>query len=219
MNPPEVIALGERYGRLRVVARLPAKNRQRYYLCHCECGNELPVRGRHLRSGNTKSCGCLKREVASQNAKNGARRGGASTHPLYHAWHAMIARCYRPHHPMFRHYGARGITVCDRWRDDPFAFYQDMDTRPKGTSLDRIDNDGPYSPENCRWATRHIQRVNQRRRARQLSPGNEDAFYADYLSGLTYRELAERYDKTVSSVSSLLRRLCHAKGRRTKPLP
>lgn len=89
-------------------------------------------------------------------------RGGKHGHPLYGVYHAMIGRCTRPTDKRYADYGGRGITVCDRWRDDFWAFVADMGDRPEGHSLDRIDNDRGYSPDNCRWATAHEQRVNRR---------------------------------------------------------
>lgn len=94
-------------------------------------------------------------------------RGGKSSHPLYLIYHDMIARCHRPTHQRFASYGGRGITVCDRWREDFWAFVADMGERPRQPSgrpylLDRIDNDGPYAPDNCRWVTDSTSARNRR---------------------------------------------------------
>lgn len=94
--------------------------------------------------------------------RNGFYRHGLSTHPLYDTWISMMQRCYRPNHTNFSHYGGRGIFVCDRWHD-PHLFIEDVSPRPKGKTLDRINNSGPYSRENCRWVTKAQQLLNTRK--------------------------------------------------------
>lgn len=158
-GPPRCELSGQRFGRLTAVrdAGSDAAN-HRLWLCRCDCGQETTVSTNRLRTGNTKSCGCLYRETKTT---HGATRGGRPT-PEFRAWVHMRRRCSDPKHPQFHDYGGRGISVCDRWQAFD-AFLADMGARPSAAhSLDRIDVNGGYEPGNCRWATKDVQQHNRR---------------------------------------------------------
>lgn len=157
---------GQRFGRLAVERRGPSDPHDgAQWWCRCECGKEVLVVASSLRSGRTRSCGCLFDEtLRDRNTKHGHSPRGRR-HPLYQIWAGMIARCENAKHISWPYYGARGIRVCDRWRNDFDAFLADVGPRPSPHhSIDRINPGGDYEPSNVRWATGHQQRVNRRSR-------------------------------------------------------
>lgn len=155
---PELIDLTEqRFGRL-VVIRRNGKNKHNHviWLCLCDCGTEINVISDRLRNGNTKSCGCFRREI---NTKHG-HRTRIKTTQTYRSWSQMIQRCNNPNYNNYYRYGGRGIAVCERWLKFE-NFLKDMGESPKGYQIDRINSNGNYKLDNCKWSTPQEQQRNR----------------------------------------------------------
>ena len=165
---------GQRFGRLTVICREGTdQNRASTWRCMCDCGNEVVVRGSNLRTGWTQSCGCLQIDKLTTHGKRKSR--------LWKVWSHMKQRCNTPSCKAYPNYGGRGITVCDDWNEDFQAFYSWAiangydGNAPKGQcTIDRIDNDKGYCPENCRWVDMKVQNSNKRKPKRKTRSDADD---------------------------------------------
>jgi hypothetical protein len=167
--PPRRMLSGLRFGRLLVISFSHTDNRNyAHWHCRCDCTAIVVVNGQRLVNNETRSCGCLRREISRRRmTKHGqsSTRNGLQPSPEYRSWCAMLRRCYNPNAFGYEYYGGCGIIVCDRWRQSFEAFFKDMGPRPTlQHTLDRWPNPyGNYEPDNCRWATWKEQRHNRRK--------------------------------------------------------
>lgn len=165
--PKFIDETGNVYGKLTVLRRVNVVGDKRgaIWLCQCSCGGTKETRQWKLRAGKVRSCGCLHREVT-------VTHGLANT-PVYACWQQMLQRCFNPKRKAYPDYGGRGITVCDRWNPAEGGsfenFLEDMGECPEGLTLDRIDVDGNYCKENCRWVNSSMQVYNTRKKSNNTS--------------------------------------------------
>lgn len=176
---------GEKYGRLTVVSLDRVERRKAYWKCVCDCGLTVIANGNNIRSGNTKSCGCLRRESARRQGERNITHGESHSKRtrLYTIWCGMHQRCENRNHDAFRLYGGKGVSVCEEWEDynafRAWAYANGYEEQPKGTvyqealSIDRIDPAKGYCPENCQWITRseNTARANKNHKSRKLIRG------------------------------------------------
>ena len=184
--------IGQRFGKLVVIEAGPIKNGKTTWLCKCDCGKiTQPIPCAKLTSGHTKSCGCLRTKHGMWRTK------------IYEIWRSMLKRCYKEYRPEYKNYGGRGITVCDEWRGDFNAFYQwaiangyDENAKQGDCTLDRIDVNGPYSPENCRWVDMKTQQNNRRNnKLIEIDSINYTSAQLSEMTGLSRKQIDFRLSK------------------------
>lgn len=198
LSRPKIDLSGLRVGRLLVISYSNLNDGRKAWLCHCDCGSTVEVRGVNLRSGKTKSCGCFKAERMAE--------GIGKTHGMYGSrvnktWSTMLERCLNENATSYADYGGRGVTVCERWLSFE-NFYADMGDRPEGKTLDRKDNAIGYEPGNCRWATASEQQNNRRNSRRFIFNGaGYTSLYLSEVSGVPYHALRGMLRRSSDDVS------------------
>lgn len=196
---------GQKFGRLTVIGIKPTETRKTYWICQCDCGNIKTVRSDSLQNGAIKSCGCLKKEQDNINLMQSEARQKflASGHKvggtrLYEIWQSMKSRCYNPNNTRYHRYGGRGITVCNEWVDNFETFYEwaVANNYSDDLTIDRINTDGNYEPNNCRWATRKEQ-ANNRNSNIKITIGNSTRTLQEWceIFKVEYKTINARYNR------------------------
>lgn len=192
--PPLNNLLGRRFGRLVVMKRAEnGKDGRVRWLCKCDCGNEKIVIAKLLINGCTKSCGCLNSEKAAERAHNRAKHGEYKTR-LYSIWTGIKDRCYRPKTIGYKNYGGKGIKMCEEWQSYiSFRDWAIANGYSNELTIDRINNEKDYCPENCRWATMKQQRHNSSQN-RFIVYNNETHTIDEWseITGINYHTISSR---------------------------
>lgn len=200
------LSIGSTYGRLTVLAVRVESGGKRNRLvadCCCLCGSSVSVRADRV-GKSSNSCGCLSRELSSARVVAHNTKHGGRGSPEYPVWASMHQRCINPNVNGYENYGGRGVSVCERWKS--FAnFLEDMGPRPKGATLERVENNGNYEPSNCRWATREEQ-GNNKRSNRSLTYKGRTLTVAGWarLTGIRSSTIRQRLDYYGWSVADAL---------------
>lgn len=183
---------GKKYGLWTVIKRSDQRKKDASWLCRCECGTERVVKGYNLRTGVSRSCGC-NRDKATKARMTTHGEGHKPFSREYRCWSAMLKRCRSIKGKDYNLYGSRGITVCERWVNNYPAFLDDMGRCPESLTIERVDNNKGYSPENCEWATPQTQARNTRKNrletyngATKTIAGWADIINADYTKIYQY---------------------------------
>ena len=209
----QVNYVGRRYGRLIVINQIRKQGRSRL-ICTCDCGRTGEYAAYNLTSGNTQSCGCLRKDVSPEKVSKFVERIRAANlkhgHSVnyqpsktYASWSDAKTRCYNTANKRYPEYGARGITMCQAWVDSFEAFLADMGERPSGMTLERIDVNRGYEPGNCVWADRAVQAQNRRTTVASWEIVRE--IRRLHTQGVTIKELASKYSMSRGNVDMIVR--------------
>lgn len=199
---------GQNFGRLSVIERARSSESGRArWRCRCICGNEIITDAYSLRSGATRSCGCLQKEVAAATSRKYIRTHNQKNSRLYNIWSGIKGRTGNPAHQRYSDYGGRGIAVCPEWRNS-FETFRDWSLSNgyrDDLSIDRKDNDGPYSPENCHWISR-LDQANNKRNNRLIEFNGEIHTLAEWakITGINYYTLKTRFSRGWDPQKALL---------------
>lgn len=203
---------GRRFGRLIVVERVGTIRGQAAWRCECDCGKTAIVPSHDLKRGSTKSCGCYAADLSRQRLET----HGMTKTRIFRIWTGMLSRCSNNKDCAFVFYGGHGISVCDEWRND-FARFHDWSIRngyKKDLTIDRIDNNGNYCPDNCRWASPRVQ-ANNRRTTRYLTVMCETKTISEWADiygikyGTIFCRLKDGWDEEKAVITKVRRSVQH----------
>lgn len=185
---------GKKYGKLIVLEFIERKNRKTYWKCRCKCGNKIIIPITYLTTGDTKSCGCLRAEKSKERCLS---RKKIKNKRLYSIWIDMRRRCYNSNRNSYKYYGNKGIKVCDEWKNNFMSFYNwaIINGYKDNLTIDRIDVNGNYEPNNCRWATLKEQANN--------TNGNHYVLYKN--KKMTLKQFSENYNINYDLVKNRIR--------------